>query len=51
MDDDKLTWFDCHKADEDGQQGHGDHQQNDEGGAGVDVGAHQTHEQTEQENY
>lgn len=41
--DDKVTRFDCHGTDEDGQQGYGDHQQDDEGSAGVDVRAHQTH--------
>ncbi|TNN72476.1 hypothetical protein EYF80_017252 [Liparis tanakae] len=51
VDEDKITWYDHHGADEDGQQGHGDHQQDDEGGAGVDVGAHQTHEQTQQQHH
>lgn len=51
MGDDKVSWFDGHKTDEDGQQGYGDHQQNDEGGAGIDVGAHQTHKQTEKKDY
>lgn len=49
--DDKITWTDRQRTDEDGQQGHGDHQQDDEGGARVDVGAHQTHKQTQQEDY
>lgn len=48
--DDKISRLDRHRADEDGQQGYGDHQQDDEGGAGVDVGAHQTHKQTQQQD-
>lgn len=51
VDDDKVAWFDCHKTDEDRQQGYGDHQQNDEGSAGIDVGPHKTHKQTEQKDY
>lgn len=34
-------------ADEDGQQGAGDHQQDEEGGARVDVRPHQAHQQTQ----
>lgn len=49
--DDKVKRFDRHGTDEDGQQGYGDHQQDDEGGAGVDVCAHQTHKQTQQKDY
>lgn len=48
---DKITRFDRHRTDEDGQQGYSDHQQDGEGGAGVDVGAHQADKQTEQEDY
>lgn len=49
--DDKIMWTDRQRTDEDGQQGHGDHQQDDEGSARVDVGAHQTHKQTQQKYY
>lgn len=49
--DEKIARFDRHGTDEDGQQWYGDHQQDDEGGAGVDVGSHQTHEQTQQKDY
>lgn len=48
--DDKIPRFDRHWADKDGQQGYSDHQQDGEGGAWVDVGAHQAHEQTQQED-
>lgn len=48
--DDKISRLDRHRTDEDGQQGYGDHQQDDEGGAGVDVGAHQTHKQTQEQD-
>lgn len=49
--DDEVTRFDRHRADEDGQQGYGDYQQDDEGSAGVDVGPHQTHKQAQQKDY
>lgn len=51
MGDDEVLRFDRHGADEDGQQGHGHHQQDHEGGAAVDVGAHQTHEQTQKKDH
>lgn len=43
--------FDCYRTDEDRQQRYSDHQKDDEGSAGVDVGAHQTHKQTQQKDY
>lgn len=46
MNDNEGSRFDCHRTDEDGQQRHGDHQQDGEGGAGIDVSAHQTHNET-----
>lgn len=49
--DDKFSRFDSHWTDENGQQGYSDHQQDDKGGAGVDVGADQTHNQTQQEDH
>lgn len=36
------------EADEDGAQDKHDHQEDEEGGLGVDVGSHQAHQQTEQ---
>lgn len=48
--DDKILTFDHHRADEDGQQGYGDQQQDGEGGARVDVGAHQAHNQTQHQD-
>lgn len=50
VDDDKVLRSDRHKADEDGQQGNGDHQQDGEGRAGIDVSAHQAHKQAEQKD-
>ena len=49
--DNKCLGFDCYRTDEDGQQRCGDHQQDDEGGARVDVCAHETHDQTQQEDH
>lgn len=40
---DEFLRFDCYRTDEDRQQRYSDHQKDDEGSAGVDVGAHQTH--------
>lgn len=48
--DDKILRFNRHCADKDGKQGYSDHQQDGEGSAGVDVGAHQAHKQTQQED-
>lgn len=36
------------EADEDGEQDKYDHQEDDEGGLGVDVGPHKAHQQAEQ---
>lgn len=51
MGDNEILRFNCHRTDKDGQQGYSNHQQDDEGCAGVDMSAHQTNKQTQQQDY